>query len=93
MEDIHAGTIKFYNAANESCKFVIKPDNDKLYIAPAFPENSQPDFQEEDRVAYETIKWHVYFSGQDFPAYFAGIPINTKYVNLEKVAVNIKKIF
>ncbi|GAO97642.1 hypothetical protein Cva_00278 [Caedimonas varicaedens] len=35
MKGTHTGKIKFYNLINEACKFVIKPDDDELYIVPA----------------------------------------------------------
>ncbi len=93
VKDVYAGTIKFYDSTNEACKFVIKQDDDELYITPAYREEPQYlDFSENDRVTYEKINWHIYFSGEDFPSRFSGIPIQTKYVTLESAAVNINKI-
>lgn len=89
MEDLHTGTINFYNATNEVCTFVIKPDNDDLYVAPTFPSNTQSDFQEGDRVTYETVKWTVYC--EEFPRKMPCVPVLSRHLALEKAAVNIRK--
>ena len=56
MKGTHTGKIKFYNLMNEACKFVIKPDDDELYIVPGWCEEPLHfDFREEDRVTYEKM--------------------------------------